>query len=390
MQFQKALPVWAKNEETTKNYRLYTKAVLSDLQGCTIRLTANNFYALTVNGTFVAFGPARTAKGYARVDEIELSPYVKAGENEIVIEVAGYYNRCLSTVLQPSFLIAEIVDKNEEVLAYTGRDFVGYKDVRRVQKVERYSFQRHFGEVFDERQTVCEEENRVELAAISQRIQFLPRVAPYPYYETKTLSVAEGVGKFWYDDTLPCKNNRYSNSISERWGGFAEEEIAYLPYRWVQKQAMKRSNSNVALPLTLQEGEYAVFDFEKMEAGFLQWAFSAQAESEVTLAFSEARFQGEFTFPNGNMQNVVHIVAPAGYAADAQSFEPYVFRYLAVYVKRGGITLSSVGVRTYEHTTNNAKQPVFKDENLAKIYQAAVRTFAHNAVDLYSDCPSRD
>lgn len=390
MTFQKALPIWAKGEEKTKNYRLYVKTMVADLKGGSIRVTANNFYALTVNGVFIAFGPARTAKGYARVDEIDLDAYAKDGENEIVIETAGYYNRGLATVLQPSYLVAEIVNADGGVLAYTGKDFIAYKDVRRVQKTERYSYQRHFGEVFDERQTVCREENRVELAVSDLSIRYLSRVAPYPSYEEKTLAMAEGVGTFRYDETLPCKKNRYSHDISERWGKYEESEIEYFPYRWVQKQAMERFYSDAELPLSLSEGEYAVFDLKKMETGFLRWAFSAAAESEVTFAFSEARFHGEFTFPDGNMQNVVHVIAPNGYNGKGQSFEPYVFRYLAVYVKRGEISLSSVGVLTYEHTKKGIREHAFKDERLAAIYKAAVNTFAHNAVDIYTDCPSRE
>ena len=88
--FQKALPVFAAGKENEMNYTLLLRAAVPDLRGCKLYLTACSFYRLTVNGRFVAFGPARTAGGYARVDEIALGRYNRAGGNEIVIEVAGY------------------------------------------------------------------------------------------------------------------------------------------------------------------------------------------------------------------------------------------------------------------------------------------------------------
>lgn len=91
--FIKAMPIWVDHRTSyeKQNRTLVFKEELPSLDGVTLRIAAADFYRLTVNGEFVGWGPARTAKGYARVDEYELSalPAADKGINMIAIEVAG-------------------------------------------------------------------------------------------------------------------------------------------------------------------------------------------------------------------------------------------------------------------------------------------------------------
>ena len=150
--FKKAIPVWIEGESETRNSQLVLRAEVESLSGCYLQITASTFYRLSINRSFIAFGPARAAGGYARIDCFDLSEYDSSrGKNTIMIEVAGYHCRSLSTALEKNYVVAEVCRKDQVVLA-TGEDFEGYRSCRRVQKVERYSMQRHFGEVWDERE----------------------------------------------------------------------------------------------------------------------------------------------------------------------------------------------------------------------------------------------
>ena len=88
-------------EQTVGQYGFYCALDLSDycsedgelmLSGITARLTARNFYRLYINGEIIMHGPARTAHGYARVDEIDVTWYLEPGINHIAIEVVAYGN----------------------------------------------------------------------------------------------------------------------------------------------------------------------------------------------------------------------------------------------------------------------------------------------------------
>ena len=59
---------------------------------------------------------------------------------------------------------------------------------------------------------------------------------------------------------------------------------------WRQKQEI--TERKAALPLILQEGEFALFDFGRIEAGFFKAAFESLADSTLVIAFSEL-FEGE-------------------------------------------------------------------------------------------------
>ena len=104
--FNFAKPIFPKGKEKEMNAFASFRATVDSLEGAKLSLTAYTFYQLYVNGELVAFGPARTAKGYARVDVIDLDKYNKDGKNEIVVGVMGYNCRALSTVYQSSFFIA--------------------------------------------------------------------------------------------------------------------------------------------------------------------------------------------------------------------------------------------------------------------------------------------
>lgn len=393
--FQLAVPVFAEGKETEKNYQLLLRAETGDLTDAVLYVTAFSFYRLTVNGTFVSFGPARAAEGYARVDEIPLSAYAApSGKNEIVLEVAGYYCHSLSTVCQPSFVVAEL-RKGKDVLLYTGRDFEGYCSCRRLQKTERYSLQRHFGEVWDYTDPhPFALSHRVNLVPSSQVLRYLPRRAPMPTYEHFAADGFSSFGTFRYDSQRRFYNNRYSafcpNNMPPEWGQYYENEAVSLPYRWIQKQQQTQTMGAGKFPVQISAGEYVMVDFEKICAGFLTFSATVQEACDVVIGFSELCSPNQFEFSNINCQNVIEYFLPEEKTLHAESFEPYTCRVAVLMVRKGSLLLHSFGVRALEFDRSRIAPNTVRDPELRRIREAAERTFAHNAVDLYSDCPSRE
>lgn len=389
--FKKAIPVWIEGESETRNSQLVLRAEVESLSGCYLQITASTFYRLSINRSFVAFGPARAAGGYARIDCFDLSEYDSSrGKNTIMIEVAGYHCRSLSTALEKNYVVAEVCRKDQVVLA-TGEDFEGYRSCRRVQKVERYSMQRHFGEVWDEREeNPFADQYKIKLTPVNVEVQYLPRRVPMPDYSPKYLDTCLSCGSFEYDETLPYYRNRYSVAYDRLWDKFDEEEILYFPYRWLQQQRLDKKEVNLKLPVTLQENEYAIFDFEMIQAGFLQWTVQALEESELVIGYSEMCFDKDFEFTNINMQNVIEVLLPAGVLKQGYSFEPYTFRFCILMVKKGCVKVTDFGMRSFVRDMSEVRQHEIHDPQLKAIYDAAVRTFSHNAVDLFMDCPSRE
>ncbi len=393
--FQQAVPVWAAGASWEMNTRICLCAA-QDLRGSVLRITTAYFYRVWINGQFAGFGPARAAKGYARVDELPLSAWA-TGNDTICIEAVGYACRSLSTAYQPSFVCAEVC-RGDEVLCATGtdRDFELYRDPWLVQRTERFSMQRHFGEIYDKRMERFGDDHRVTAERVPAP-EYLPRRVPMPLYRTLELTEAASTGTFDYHADRRVRKNHYSGSDNPHWGRqnpvywgvFAEEEIPHKPFRWVKKLDMQPTGHNAALPVRLTAGEYILLDFGQVETGFLRWQAQLEQECDVILAWSESSNRDVLTVMDINCQNVTEHFLPAG-AADEMVFEPNTCRTAALFVKSGTLVLNGFGMLTYERDMRGARVPETDDPELAQICRAAINTFAQNAVDLYMDCPSRE
>ncbi len=388
--FLKARPVFlqgcAERLNTFAAFR--TQATLPE--DSVLYLTASSFYRLTVNGKFIAFGPARTAKGYARVDRIPLKGHLTDGKNELLVEVAGYACASLSTVRQPSFLTAEI--RSGEAVLLTGEDFDGYEPSQKYREVRRYSYQRHFGEVWDVRNgTELREEDRRPLETLTLDLTYLPRIAPYAQYEDLLLRTASTRGTLTYDPALPYRSNPYSVfPLPDGWGSFEQEKLPFQPYRWIQRHRQTPTADRAELPVILKKNEYAILDFSRIECGFMTADATSDEESEVLFAFSEDSTPDHFAFTNMNAENVWELLLAGGQHIRTSTFEPYTFRYVMVAVKEGTITLNALGVKSFTYDMRGARIPEYDDPTLNAVCRGAARTFSHNAVDLYMDCPSRE
>ena len=390
--FYRAKPIWIKDKSRELNVFAVYRLQKHLSSAAELHITGATFYRVFLNGEFVGFGPARAGAGYAREDIFSINP----GKNintEIIVEVCGYYCKSLSSVWQPSFIMAEL-QSGGEVLAYTGRDFEAFLPTCKVQKVERYSRQRHFTEIWDYRNftSLTSEECRADIEILdSLGITVLERRVPYPLYEDVYVTTARSKGTLSFDSSLPFKKEKYSRKfLPEDWGFWKYDDIALHPHTWIQRQRQEIVEHHVELPLVIKQGEYAILDFGRLEAGFFQFQAEALEKSDVVIAFTEY-YEGEvFSLPNMNAHNVLEYFMDTGAKRTELSFEPYTCRFAMVAVKEGCIQLNAFGMKTFMFDISEVKYPAYHDEALNTIYRAAVRTFAHNAVDLYTDCPSRE
>ncbi len=391
--FKSAQPIWIAEKEHEMNVYAVFKTDVEVSADSELHIAGTVFYRVYVNDHFVGFGPARTARDYVREDILPLSDYIVSGEekSEIIVEAMGYYCRSLSTALQPSCLLAEVQSQGR-VLAYTGKNFEGYLPKCREQKAERYSIHRHFCEVWDYRgcKSLVDSAYKAVVAVLPDTPDVLNRCVPYPKYDNIDLKESCCYGTYMFDETLPYKESRYPWVIPDWWGVFDWNEIPYHPYGWLQRQKQTITGREKHLPLILKKGEYAVFDFKQIEVGFIKTCMECIEESDIVVGFSEYYHGEEFRLPNMDVHNVIEYMLREGDSREIFSFEPYAFRFVMIAVKEGCIKLSEVGVRTYMFDDSDLVCPNCKNEVLNDVCRAAIRTFAHNAVDVYTDCPSRE
>jgi alpha-L-rhamnosidase len=404
--FVEAEAIWPEGRQLERNLMVgFRAAIVSNgRQQTVLRLTASTLYRATVNGQFVGYGPARGPHGYFRMDQWDITEHLRDGTNLVVVEVAGYNVNSYYTIDAPSFLQAEVV-VDGRVVAATGSDRAPFSAIimtARVQKVQRYSFQRPFIEVYhlgpgdDQWKT----DPGVSLAAEpcatppGER-RLLPRRAPYPRFNQRpplwhvaSGTVQTGVvpERLWKDRSL--------THIGPKLGGYPEPELETVLSSQLQT-IRSDARSEVNEPVTgegqfhLDEKEYCILDLGTNLSGFLGATVTCTEKTRLILVFDEILTGGDVDFKRLGCVNAVSYEFEPGHYS-VESFEAYTLRYVKLIVLEGACDVGNVTLREYTNPDIWEAQFAASDQRLNRLFEAGRETFRQNAVDLPVDCPSRE
>jgi alpha-L-rhamnosidase len=401
--FDSAKPIWLKGREKEMNLFVGFRATFDHpiKDEATLRIAAATVYRVWVNGEFLACGPARGPHGYYRIDSFDISKMLKPGKNLVAIEVAGYNSNSYALLDQPSFLQAEVVS-NMKVLASTAGDgapFAAQLLNSRVQKVQRYSFQRPFSEVYrltpsfdrwrrdaDASFASAETAVQTEKKLLPRRVQFSENTQHPP---VKTLAKGR-LEAFQPKDVF---KDRSLTGISPALKGFPEKELATVPS--VDAQKLKSIPTSTAeapyvatTPISLKAKEYQNFDMGVNRTGFLGAKVSCTAKTRLWFEFDEILTNNDVDFCRMGCVNVIsYDLEPGTYQIEA--IEPYTLRYLKLVCVEGACSIENIYLREFAHPPVAATF-ASSDDRLNRIFAAAVETYRQNSLDIFMDCPSRE
>ncbi len=401
--FQSAQPVWPEGRETEMNllvgFRTHFEAENGDR--IVVRLAASTVYRMFLDSQFVGYGPARGPHGFYRVDEWDLSNKITTGGHILAVEVAGYNVDSYYTLDQPSFLQAEILRGNQ-VLASTGGEgelFEGGILTSRVQKVERYSFQRPFTDYW-KLQRGWDDWKWNYLSplggklAVQPRKQLLPRRVSYPVFDSLPPAkvIAEGTVKVGPLPEKPWKTWGLT-AVPNEVKGFQEGEIPRVPSIEIQRFE-NSSRLQLDMPYASsspvgQTGTYRLFDFWVNLTGFIGTVITCEKPSVVYLTFDELLTDGDVDYKRLGCANVVKYELEPG-EHTIETFEPYTLRYLKILVAEGDCIFGKVYLREYVNPDTREARFESPDERLNRIFEAGKQSFRQNAVDVFMDCPHRE
>jgi len=349
-------------------------------------------YRVTLNGDFVAFGPARGPKGLFRPDRLRLP--VKAGRNEVQVEVAGYNCRSTYLMRQPPFFKG-VVSVNGKPRAVSGRDFKAYR-VPRVQKTPRYSYERTFSEAY-----VLPGRDRDALAlAPAPEPKLIDRVAALPDFTRHDALVPVAVSHVFEDMDFKVQDDRALAfpGVDPQFDGFTKDALtintSYLAQRLAYRDGRPTTAAEkVQTSFALKAGDSLRFDVGLNDTGFPGTTVTVHKPGRLVFTFDETLLRGEVHGCERYHYNCANIIVwdftePGTYRIEA--FEPYVLRWLEVGVLAGEMTVARPYFRAYKDAT--AARATFRasDPALVKIFEAAKETMRQNAVDVFMDCPSRE
>ena len=403
--FLEARPIWPAGLEEEKNLFAGFRAVFQCEPGRrpAVRIAASTMYRCFLNGTHLGYGPARAGHGHYRVDEWDAGDLVRPGENVLAIEVAGYNVNSYYLLDQPAFLQAELTC-GDDVIAATGsvkNSFEAMILPERVKKVQRYSFQRPFSEIY--RPEPGYDQWRTEPALRLPVVQsdslaakhLLPRHVPNPQFALRqpVWIVAEGQvetgfqpEKLWKDRSL--------TDIGPKLKGYVQSELEEIPS--IELQTLKtvpgaeaKQDYAQSKPVRLQSKSYVILDFGTNLTGFLGAKITARGRTRLFFTFDEILSDGDVDFKRLGCVNIVlYEIAAGTYRVEA--FEPYTLRYLKLIVLEGECDVEGIYLREYANPNIERAHFAASDERLNRLFAAGKETYRQNAVDLFTDCPSRE
>jgi alpha-L-rhamnosidase len=391
--FVMAAPCWPDTGGDDLNRRVGFRISLNDLpDDAVLRIATSGLYRATVNGKFLAHGPARAGHGTFRVDEWRLKPAAAEGKTVVGLEVAASVARSYYMVKQAPFLQAEIVT-GDKVIATTP-DFQAI-DLHPavVRKVPRYSYQRTFSEVFRPREGWQSWRTSPEWTGPTMALVKVPpqaltaRGVPYPEFAVvESKAIAHGI----FGTLDPIPDRRYYGFLPKNFGDFPDDQLEARPDRLMT--SLKTTSLTAAAPAgEIAPGTFHLHDFGVNLSGFIGLRLKADRPARLLATFDELRSGPQGSVDPHRMEcvNALQIDLPAG-THEIETFEPYTLRYLQLHALDGGITVEKVYLRELAHPHADRASFSSSDPRFDAIFQAARQTFRQNATDIFMDCPSRE
>ena len=382
--FKTARSVWAKNLLSEKNIIISFKTIikLDNSVNTILLLAACNSYRLFLNQKFISYGPARTAKGYARVEKIPLK--LESGDNILIVEVYAFNEFGYSDIVQPPFLQAELFNDKGRTIASTnglGSWFTMREVTEHMQDSIRYSYQRPHGEgcwLFTDKykkwHSVPEitgelpDENEEEAG---ERI-FLDRIVPFPEFN-KIKAKNISFGSFEYDNK-PLSSPR---NLTEKINPIDElKNITEI----INITGDKGST-------VFSKGECRLYSLPRNMSGLIGVDIKVKERMTLYVGFDERCFGNDIKFDRMPDKNLLSLTFMPG-EYNFLTAEVYGAMYIKIWAT-DSCELIDVYMVEYANPVCKAEFSS-SDQELNEIFEAAKHTYAANAVDLYIDCPTRE
>lgn len=403
--FVQALPVWPAALAGTMNcwVSFHATVELPRPARAKLRIAAAQAYRVWVNGRFVGRGPARTAHGHARIDVWPVAAD-RGGRLEVTIEVMRYGVPTFCTTFEPAFVCTELV-AGKRVLAWTaprGCGFAAERRPERVQRVERYSYQRAFVEAYRFGATgsawLCpgyRPAQALALTRVRHHRTWLERGVAMPDHSVVAPLSTGRRGRFTFSAARAkaYRRHRHIHEVPKVSAGFPQSQVEWSLYRELAGMRFTgdgRIRLGATRPVALAAGEWVRCDFGRILTGFPALKVTAPRGARVLLAFEEILLDGQLVFDRSSCVNVIGLDLAPGATVAFEAFEPYTLQHLQIIVAAGAVEVGAIHLRNCINAEKVLPAPRGLPPAMAKVRTAAVASFRQNALDLFMDCPSRE
>ena len=404
------MKVWLKGLSKKKNTMACFRFTVKQSDApVLLKMAAAGSFRLTVNGNFIGYGPARVWMGHSTIREYDISQYVKEEDALIVVEVVYHGTDSFYIVDEPPFFWCEIYENNKKIA--TAKDFSAYLNTAKVQKVIRYSCQRNFVETYSydkNPQGNYLGEQEKWLAYPVEEVegnQLVDVELPYPTFKEESFKQIEEGGVEERENPKPFNCGK-SSAWDHLTIDFPKEELESDAIAEISKYYLDINSKS--------KNRFYTYQLSSNKTGFIKAKLRVDNDCEIYYIFDElcndekilhrsvpkeeARWIFDDVYRNGtakihiarmSTRNFVKYTLKAG-EYDLCTYEPYTMKFLRIIAIGAKVEVLNASLVLYE---NDAPYQYHYNSNDAKrklVFEAAQSTLAQNAVDILTDCPSRE
>lgn len=352
--------IWAGNRNkpnTTLVFSMNLSQYKKGPEPTILHLCAVDFYCVFSNNQLISYGPSRAPAGFSRIRKIDIS---NADNIEIVVSAYNLKATCLSCDIQPPFFGAKIL-QNDVVIA-SSLDFKCRDFSEKLDDTPRFGYQRGFVEIYD--YTITKSEDLTPYLVESPiLLEDGEDTADYALQTFNFLSKSPFIG--------------FDEVNTPWWEGDPNYAVSTHCFDIQKKFLDETKNGNYIVENWILQNELT---------GFIRLDIDAQTDTTIFVAFEEFLPNKKWLFRRDHCNAFVSWKIPKG-KMTVMNIEPYSIKHLKLIYQGEAKIIPSI-VRLENATTPCVQ---FTANNpLKAIFDAAEASFRQNAVDIFTDCPSRE
>ena len=377
MELASAKWIWTEERTGPNQYMLARQRFTERGGECALRISADSQYVAYVNGSMAAFGQYADYPEYKVYDEVDVSPFVTEGENELT--VLAYCQVKDSSVYRAGrpALIFEVC-QGDAVLAASGASTLVTADtVYRSGDMDRVTGQ--MGYTFE-----CDLRKTAQRWSAARELDYAPRLHARP---VKRLTLGERVR------ARVVSQGVYTPSPIRDTIGML---MQYAPMAFRESGDMTGMRGQPVLPGEVRyraeegEGIYVTLDLGRETVGLIDIELDTPCECEVLIGWGEHLDDQRVRTYVGTRNFTARCLTRAGGNSLMYEIRRAGLRYITLFVGAHEFTLRYAGARPVEYPLDLSPRFHTADALHSRIYDVCRDTLRACLHEHYEDCPWRE
>ncbi|TVQ05383.1 MAG: alpha-L-rhamnosidase [Balneolaceae bacterium] len=403
--------IWYPSQRTLQNsVFLFRKTVCLDSEpaSATGWILADSRYKLYVNGEYIQFGPAPFDPRQPEADPVDITKYLKSGENVIGAEVL-YYGVGEGTwpTGKPGFILnISLYKSGRETRVVTDETWqVSLAESWKPGQYKRW-YLRAFQEEFDARKypygwnrSDFESDHRwLQAMEIDLPADKPPISSPYDEYQQEIMANPDDCNI--RKRSIPLMKEfevnkvKLADQFGVEWIGDTDRYFEFVTPGLYEPASLDSfrdlGNGRYSVSIDPPKAAVLTFEFEEQIVGFPYFTIEAPEGTVVEMMIQEGHEPGNFLM-NNRLHSWTRFICREG-KNEFITFDYESLRWIQFHIhgQRGVVTVSNVGVRRRMSGWDTLPFVETSDDEVNRVLSATVNTLYNSSQDLMVDCMGRE